>query len=195
MRCKYMWKLAPVEAAMLILAFTLLWTIKEAGKPEPVNLSATWKMNVVKEPEETETESEIILPGEPVEETTYTEPVIMLDSTDEEIMLKIAMAEAEGESTEGKALVMLVVLNRVQSGEFPDTVSEVVFQDRQFSPVADGRYYTVTPNEDCYAALELIESGWDESQGAMYFENYGADCWHSRNLEFLYQEGNHNFYR
>ena len=51
-----------------------------------------------------------------------------------EMLLRIAMAEAEGESVEGKALVMLVVLNRVWSDKFPDTIEEVIFQPRQFSP-------------------------------------------------------------
>ena len=50
-------------------------------------------------------------------------------------------------------------------------------------------------SHDCLAALELIKGGWDESMGAMYFENAGADSWHSRNLEFLFREGNHKFYK
>ncbi len=113
-----------------------------------------------------------------------------------EILKKIAMAEAEGESTEGKALVMLVVLNRVWSNEFPNTIKEVVFQENQFSTVFDGgRYWTTTPNEDCDAALRLIEQGYDESKGALYFESINGECWHSNNLEFLFKEGNHRFYK
>lgn len=115
---------------------------------------------------------------------------------DAEILKKIAMAEAEGESTEGKALVILVVLNRVWSNEFPNTIKEVVFQENQFSTVLDGgRYWTTTPNEDCDAALRLIEQGYDESEGALYFESINNECWHSNNLEFLFKEGNHRFYK
>lgn len=118
------------------------------------------------------------------------------DGEDSEILLKIAMAEAEGEDVEGKALVMLVVLNRVWSDGFPGTISEVVFQRKQFSPTAEGgRYWTTEPDEECYEALELIESGWDESRGALYFESCGGDSWHSRNLEFIFQHGNHKFYK
>ena len=118
------------------------------------------------------------------------------DADEEEILLKVAMAEAEGESTEGKALVMLVVLNRVWSDGFPDSIGEVVFQKNQFSVTMDGgRYYTTSPNEDCYKAMELVKSGWDESKGALYFESCDRASWHSRNLEFLYQVGNHRFYR
>lgn len=135
---------------------------------------------------------------EPEPTSTY-ESVVMSrdwDAEDSQMLLKIAMAEAEGESVEGKALVMLVVLNRVWSDEFPGTIEEVIFQPKQFSPVVEGgRYYTTEPNEDCYEALELVMSGWDESYGALYFESCERSSWHSENLEFLYQVGNHKFYR
>lgn len=122
------------------------------------------------------------------------------DSGDAYLLAKIAMAEAEGESTEGKALVMLVVLNRMLDDDFPDTIGEVIFQhngdDYQFSPVGSGRIYENEPNEDCWAALDLIYSGWDESQGALYFESSKCDnTWHSRNLDFLFEEGGHKFYK
>lgn len=115
---------------------------------------------------------------------------------DAEILLKIAMAEAEGEPVEGKALVMLVVLNRVWTDGFPGTIRDVVFEKGQFSPTAEGgRYWTTEPNEECYEALRMVEQGWDESEGALYFEACGGDCWQSRNLEYLFQVGNHRFYR
>lgn len=135
---------------------------------------------------------------EPEPTSTY-ESMIMSrdwDAEDSQMLLKIAIAEAEGESVEGKALVMLVVLNRVWSDDFPGTIEEVIFQPKQFSPVAEGgRYYTTEPNEECYEALELVMSGWDESYGALYFESCERSSWHSENLEFLYQVGNHKFYR
>lgn len=112
------------------------------------------------------------------------------------MLMKIAMAEAEGESVEGKALVMLVVLNRVFSDEFPDTVEEVIFQPRQFSVTEEGgRYWNTEPDEGCYEALELVMQGWDESDGALYFESCNGSSWHSNNLEYLFQVGNHKFYR
>ena len=135
-------------------------------------------------------------------ETTYTSAIYSYDwdGEDAEMLMKIAMAEAEGESVEGKALVMLVVLNRVWSDQFPDSIEAVIFQHYgnvwQFSPVAEGgRYWTTEPDEECAEALALVESGWDESQGAFYFESTGKDGWHSRNLEFLFEYGGHKFYR
>lgn len=119
--------------------------------------------------------------------------------SDEEayLLAKLAMAEAEGEDTIGKALVIRTVLNRVESERryFPDTIAEVIFQNDAFTPTKNGRYTAVEPNEDCYEALELVEEGWDESQGALYFErNTTKATWHSRNLEKLFVHGNHTFY-
>lgn len=119
-----------------------------------------------------------------------------LDGDESYMLCKIAMAEAEGESTEGKALVMLVVLNRVSSDGFPNTIEGVIFQAGQFSPIADGRYYNIEPNEDCWKAYELITvDKWDESQGALFFEACTSGSWHSESLEYLFQYGNHRFYR
>lgn len=109
--------------------------------------------------------------------------------------------DAEGEDVEGKALVMLVVLNRVWSDRFPDTIEEVIYQRTgsggwQFSPMQEGgRWYTTEPDQECREALELIQiEKWDESQGALYFESAGKSEWHRKNLEFLFQHGNHYFY-
>jgi len=117
------------------------------------------------------------------------------------LLAKIAMVEAEGEDVEGKALVMLVVLNRVWSDRFPDTIEEVIYQRTgnggwQFSPLQEGgRWYTTEPDQECWEALELIQiEKWDESQGALYFESAGKSDWHRKNLEFLFQYGNHYFY-
>lgn len=123
-----------------------------------------------------------------------------LEDDDKYLLAKIAMAEAEGESIEGKALVMAVVLNRVKSATFPDTIKEVIYEERngtyQFSPLSDGRFYKVEPNNDCWKALELIQRGECKQTDALYFTSSNEDSnWHSRNLEFLFQVGNHKFYK
>lgn len=119
------------------------------------------------------------------------------DADDSYLLAKIAMAEAEGEPTTGKALVIQVVLNRVWSKDFPDTIREVLYQNGQFSPIANGRFDAVEPNADCWAAVDLVmEAQYDYSKGALYFESCdNTDNWHNRTLEFLYQVGNHRFYK
>lgn len=117
------------------------------------------------------------------------------DSEDARLLCKIAMAEAGNQDTEGKALVMLVVLNRVWGdNEFPDTIKDVLYQPRQFSPVSNGTFESAVPDEDCMKALSLVESGWDESQGALYFDSKSESTWHEDNLKFLFQHGDHYFY-
>lgn len=118
------------------------------------------------------------------------------DASDAYLLEKIAMAEAESEDTEGKALVMLVVLNRVWNTRFPDTIEAVIMQDGAFTPVSNGRYDKVEPDADCMKAMELITvEHWDESQGALYFEKASDEStWHSRNLQKLFTHGAHTFY-
>ncbi len=119
------------------------------------------------------------------------------DADESYLLAKIAMAEAEGEDTEGKALVIMVVLNRVWSEGFPDSIEEVIMQDKQFSVTQEGgRWWTVEPDEDCYKALDMVMfDQWDESYGALYFESEGKSTWHQDNLEYLFKHGNHYFYK
>ena len=113
------------------------------------------------------------------------------------LLARIAMAEAEGCNTQTKTLIIMCVLNRVWSDEFPDTIEEVIFQENQFSPIDDGRWDKVEPNEDCYEAVKIVmEAKYDYSGGATYFESCSdEDNWHSRNLEFLYESEGIRFYK
>ena len=113
------------------------------------------------------------------------------------LLARIAMAEAEGCNTQTKTLIIMCVLNRVWSDEFPDTIEEVIFQENQFSPIDNGRWDRVEPNEDCYEAVKVVmEAKYDYSGGATYFENCAdEDNWHSRNLEFLYESEGIRFYK
>lgn len=116
---------------------------------------------------------------------------------DSYLLAKIAMAEAEGCNTQTKTLIIMCVLNRVSSDEFPDTIYDVIFQTNQFSPIDNGRWDRVEPNEDCYEAVKVVmEAKYDYSGGATYFENCAdEDNWHSRNLEFLYESEGIRFYK
>lgn len=111
-----------------------------------------------------------------------------------EMLMRIAMAEAEGEGIKGKAMVIAVVLNRVKDSRFPDTIEGVIFQKGQFSPIIDGRYYKVEPDVDCHLALAEIEKGNYNNIDALYFEN-AKSSWQSENCEYLYTVGNHRFYK
>lgn len=119
-----------------------------------------------------------------------------ISKKDSYLLAKIAMAEAEGEPLRGKELVIMVVLNCIADDEFPDTVHDVIYQERQFSPIDDGRFDRVEPDKDCWKALENVKAlEKDISDGALYFESCDYDNWHSQNLTFLYKYGNHKFYK
>ena len=119
-----------------------------------------------------------------------------LTPEEEEMLLGIGMAEAGVESVECIACVMRVVLNRVEAGGFPNDVYGVLHQQNQFTTVLYGTYGTECPNEKCYEALALVKSGFDNSQGALYFESFAdPDNWHSRNFEFLFKLDTTRFYK
>lgn len=192
MRFRRMLKLLAVDASMLFLAFTVkqIASAEEIRQIRPEPQVVSYELNLPEcTPEPT---------GQSEEEPETEIEAVSLTQEEQKILLQVAMAEAEGESTTGKAMVMAVVLNRVRSDEFPDsnTVEDVVLQKNQFAVTkSGGRYYTMVPNEDCYTALEMILSGWDESCGALYFESEKKAGWHSRNLEYLFTVGNHKFYK
>lgn len=122
--------------------------------------------------------------------------ILSLSEESADMLMKIAMAEAGGEDLTGKALVMNVVVNRIRDREFPDTVEEVIFQPGQFSPVSDGRYYDMVPDQECEKALYMVVNGWDESHGATYFRtNVSGETWHSEALHKLFTHGNHTFFK
>ena len=116
---------------------------------------------------------------------------------DEKILRQISMAEAGGEDVIGKALVIRVVINRIESEDFPDTVKEVVMQEGQFSAVGDdeSRYYTVEADDGTLEALLMCEHGWDRTLGALYFESCKGDCWQTKTCEYLFTYGGHSFYK
>ena len=119
---------------------------------------------------------------------------VNLSEGDKYLLAKIIMAEAESESLTGQALVGRVVLNRVESADFPDTVRDVIFQEGQFTPISNGRFDAVEPDDSCKAAVHLISTGWDESQGATYLSTHETD-WHRERLTFLFEKGAHRFYK
>jgi len=86
------------------------------------------------------------------------------------LLAQLVMAEAEGESYLGKVAVAAVVLNRVDSRDFPNSLEGVIYQPLAFEPVANGRIYN-TPNADSVRAAEAAVSGWDPTEGCLYFWN------------------------
>lgn len=78
--------------------------------------------------------------------------------------------EARGESYTGKVAVGAVILNRVKSSSFPNTISGVIYQNGAFTCVSDGQINLGT-NDECTRAAQDALNGWDPSGGALYYFN------------------------
>ncbi len=78
--------------------------------------------------------------------------------------------EARGESYTGKVAVGAVILNRVASSAFPNTISGVIYQNGAFTCVSDGQINLGT-NDECTRAAQDALNGWDPSGGALYYFN------------------------
>ncbi|SES80064.1 cell wall hydrolase [[Clostridium] polysaccharolyticum] len=129
---------------------------------------------------------------------------IKLASGEKDILLRIVEAEATGEDITGKMLVANVVLNRVKSTHFPDSVEGVVFQRSgsvyQFSPIKDRRYYQVSISDETKEAVDRVLGGEDKSEGALYFMSRSravasSVTWFDRALTKVFQHGTHEFYK
>ena len=132
-----------------------------------------------------------------------TTPLIITEE-DKEVLLRIVEAEATAEDVKGRMLVANVILNRVLSSKFPDNITDVVFQNNgktyQFSPIKDGRYWSVTVSEKTIEAVERVLNGEDYSQGALYFAarklaNPNNMSWFDRELTRLFRYGVHEFFK
>jgi N-acetylmuramoyl-L-alanine amidase len=120
--------------------------------------------------------------------------------SEEELLLlqKIVMAEAEGEPYQGKVAVANVVLNRLRSANFPDTIYKVIYQKHQFSPVANGRLKRVKPNDDSIKAVNAALSGVKEVPDSTYFFlslKLAQDLTVHHSQEYVKTIGNHTFYK
>ena len=91
-------------------------------------------------------------------------------SSDVYLLAKVIAAEARGESYTGQVAVGAVVLNRVDSSSFPDTVSGVVYQAGAFSAVRDSNW-SVAPDTTSRKAAQDALNGWDPTGGALYYYN------------------------
>ncbi len=201
---------AGLEAAACSLAVEekAVWEEAEGAAAEmPAETAAEMPAETVAEmPAEIPAEVEARL-EEGMEEAEPTEAdsgrVYELSEEDYDALLRLVEAEASGEDIKGKMLVANVVLNRVESSSFPDTVKEVIYQRHngraQFSPVATGKIDRVAVSEETVEAVERALCGEDESCGALYFVAPAyADAanhrWFQKNLTWLFSYNGHEFY-
>lgn len=86
------------------------------------------------------------------------------------LLARLVYGEARGEPYTGQVAVAAVVLNRVKSSSFPNTISGVIYQSGAFDVVKDGQI-NLTPNSTATKAAQDALNGWDPSYGAIYYFN------------------------
>lgn len=134
--------------------------------------------------------------------TLAENPTLMSDE-DYDTLLRIVEAEAGSEDIKGRVLVANVIMNRVKSDDFPNTVTEVVWDNSdgvpQFSPTYDGRINEVTVSDETKEAVKQALKGTDYSEGALFFiQKSAAEAhnikWFEKDLKKLFKYGVHEFY-
>ena len=103
------------------------------------------------------------LSGTALTATVYRETELTL-------LARLVSGEARGEPYIGQVAVAAVVLNRVRSAAFPNTVSGVIFQAGAFDAVWDGQF-DMEPSDSCYRAARDALNGWDPTGGCVYYYN------------------------
>lgn len=116
---------------------------------------------------------------------------------EEEYLARIAYSEAGNQGPDGMALVINVVINRVKSDKFPNTIKEVIEQKNQFSPIVNGTFWSLTPSKMAWKSVARVKKGLDRSKGALYFVAHKAtkSTWHKDNLTWLFKYIDHDFYK
>lgn len=138
--------------------------------------------------------------GLPEEDPQVAEAFADYTESDYNVLLRIVQAEAGGCDMKGKILVANVILNRVESDEFPDTITDVVYEKRQFSPVSNGSINRCKVEQETVEAVDRALAGEDYSEGALYFMNRRASSgsnvrWFDTHLDYLFQHGGHEFFK
>ena len=118
-----------------------------------------------------------------------------LSSSDLNLLARCVYAEARGEPYAGQVAVAAVVLNRVRSAKFPNTIAGVIYQPLAFTAVADGQI-NLSPNQNAYNAARDALNGTDPTDGCLYYYNPATATskwiW---SLKVELKIGKHNFAR
>lgn len=110
---------------------------------------------------------------------------VSVSSSDLDLLAALIQCEAGGESRTGKVAVGAVVLNRVASPSFPNTISEVIYQSGQFTPAFSGALANTLATgarSDCYEAAQAALNGENPVGGSLYF-----NCGYGQGIQIGYQ--------
>lgn len=151
-------------------------------------------LNKIKDPTAMQIGTQLRLPAHAVPKANRVDGYIVpITAKEKDALVRLVYAEARGESFEGQIAVAAVVLNRVKSRSFPNTVWDVIYQPGQFVPASAG-----LPQKTGGTSAEAVERalyGEDPTGGALFFYNpatsQALDYWETKTV--VKKIGNHNF--
>lgn len=125
-----------------------------------------------------------------------TDSCIEVTIQDADLLMKIARSEG-GPTLDGQLWTMRVIYNRLSDGSFGNSIWEIVSSAGQFDVFTDGSYINADINSNTHVALAMIESGWNETQGALYWrmDKDSEESWHDRNLQYITTVDGNRYYK
>ncbi|NUK31350.1 cell wall hydrolase [Parageobacillus sp. VR-IP] len=108
----------------------------------------------------------IVIPGK-----NEYKPVTNATPYEKDLLARLVRAEAEGEPYDGKVAVAIVVLNRVDHPQFPNSIKEVIYQPGQFTPVSNGAINQPADAESIKAVEEALAYDRSKGYGSLFFYN------------------------
>lgn len=135
-----------------------------------------------------------------LKEIKIEEPKYSFTDEEVEILQRITESEATGQDIDSKKNICSTIINRVESGSFPSTIKDVVFQDGQFSPITDNRYFEIEVTKETIQAVEeVLQDGVVHNY--LYFfsmrdiKSEKIKRWISNKLEFGFKDtAGHSYY-
>lgn len=122
------------------------------------------------------------------------EPTYYISDEDADLLVRIGVMEAGEEDIEGIANVIQVVVNRVNSDQFPNTVSEVIFQTNPKQFVSASELASANVTAEAYVALDAVIFGEYQSNDCIYFESLDGKAFASWS-DYSFSYGGHDFYK
>lgn len=118
-----------------------------------------------------------------------------------QMLYRLVESEATGYGIQEKMNVAHVLINRIYSGQFPNTIKETIFQNRQFSVIEDGRFESVLITKSSIDAVDIALRNKDTTYGSLYFMNESISdkensSWFKEKLQFVMNDNSgHSFYK
>ena len=120
---------------------------------------------------------------------------LQLSYEDAQLLMAIAWSEAGNQNIEGQLKIMQVVMNRVKSEEFPNSIRGVILQDNQFTSVSNGSFYKAKPTYETHLALAQLEMNREYDDEIVGFETVKNGSTLERYFDVAYVHQDHRFYK